>query len=209
MALSWSTGRVSNVAGERKAPDVADGTKTIVGVPALDKKAPTPTPSETLVRARKPADDGSQSNTAVDVKALSAAEADRVLKKTGFTQEEIPTAQPRNPDQREASPKPPPAAGGSPMAPGARRNTKPPPPLPVTAPGLAPKRRATLLLDGQAPKGQTLGPDADGDTEVTHERPPIVVPAASPNAPKAITQSPPWGDGTVQLGKQIPKDARA
>jgi hypothetical protein len=209
MALSWPLGQVSNVTGERKAPDVAEGTKTIVGVPSLERKAaPAPTPSETLVGSRSPAIEGSDSNTAVDVKALSAAEADRVLKTTGFTQEEIPTAQPRTPVKGNASPKPPPASGGSPLSPGPRRTSKPPPlPGPGTRPGLAPKGRSTLLLDGEAPKAPGAGSENDGDLEATNERPPIVVPAPNQNAPKAITQSPPWGDGTVQLGKQIPKDA--
>jgi hypothetical protein len=64
-------------------------------------------------------------------------------------------------------------------------------------PGVAPKGRSTLLLDGSAPPVVTGDPGAEG--------PPIVVPASAAPPPKAVTQAPPWSQGAAHVG--IPKGA--
>ena len=91
--------------------------RTVVGVPALDasgKGVPPSEPSETSVVEAVTtggAPVAPESNTAVDVSAMSSAEADRVLAWTGFTQEEIPTVHGSSPPA--ASPHPPDASSSS------------------------------------------------------------------------------------------------
>ena len=226
---------------DRHAGPAADaprpGTKTVVGVPSLPAdrpsdlemtrelppKGPAPMaqPSSTLVGGSKPDPDGSEPNTALDVKAMSSAEAERVLAWTGFTQEEIPTAQggpassaaPRPgvagalPKAHAGAPiKTPPLgnemlkgmrAGGSTSAMAAERGTRP---GVAPQPALQPKGRSTLLLDSSAPPSHLR----DGDTG---ERPPIKVPSSSATPPKAVTQPPPWGEGAVRMSPGIPKGA--
>jgi hypothetical protein len=208
--------------------------RTLVGVPVLEgaraaNKVPPPSPSSTLLEPPKPegapgdgGEDGSESNTGVDVKALSNAEAERVLQWTGFTQEEIPTvnspkgsskatqvgmpafmADPRAtfrgiaPPGRSSRPPPPPIKSttiraGAPGPANSPRppSVKPPPPKLRTPPPS--KGRSTLVMDAGAP------PEAD-PLSSTGERPPIVVPAAGALAPKAVTQPPPWGEGSVHV----------
>jgi hypothetical protein len=203
-----------------KRPAAAAPTRTVVGVPSLD-------PSKPVVGQVPPAPPSApETSTAVDMASLSKDEADRILAWTGFTNEEVPTALGVAP-QGAASKSPTPSsvatvptlgapkqrmmatqgglgpmsieprgtthglapsgsthfASGRPPAPPPRRPSSRPPPLPG--------RRATLVMDAGAP--------SDEPPSIT-DRPPIVVPAASGRAPKAVTQPPPWGNERVELG---------
>ncbi len=220
---------------EKRAPTSAAAptreVRTIVGVPAIDAAPLVPR----HVPPAPPS--ASEMGTAVDMKTLSKDEADRILAWTGFTQEEIPTAlgvapqgaaskAPRasNVGPASASGTPrhvsmptqgglgPPLEGDSRMtrqgvAPsgatriaGARPPAPPPPPRgPSTQPPPMPGRRATLVMDAGAPSN-------DEPPSIT-DRPPIVVPAASGRAPKAVTQPPPWGNERVDFSSSIPRPA--
>jgi hypothetical protein len=222
---------------ETPAAGAKPGLKTVVGVPALES-VPADRPSDlemTRQLTPKSTDDGedeeSEAGTALDVKAISTAEAERVLAWTGFTQEEISTAHagappragptPRAPGVAGALPKPaprattamktlPPSADmfvGLGRAIGASAPVHPEPEKP-TRPGVAAqagmsiKGRATLLLDSSAPP---VGEQSETDS--TQERAPIVVPGAGTTPPKAVTQAPPWGEGAAHLGAPMPKGA--
>jgi hypothetical protein len=181
--------------------------------PTLPDVAP-PEPSQTLVGGPPTPDDShaGDANTAVDVKAMSKAEAERVLQWTGFTQEEIPTT--KSPDKKSAGPPPfapntlkgvaPPPSRPPPMPPVRPAAGAPIPPMRRTpsaapAPPGAPGRRPTLMLDGSPP--EPMPAEAS-------EHSAIIVPAAGAQAPKAVTQPPPWGEGAVQV-KDIPRAAAA
>jgi hypothetical protein len=73
------------------------------------------------------------------------------------------------------------------------RSSKPPPPLR--------KRGQTLMLYGGAPR------DADTPAEEAKaaEASPINVPAPGAQAPKAVTQAPPWTEGSAKFDPTIPK----
>jgi hypothetical protein len=177
---------------------------------------------------KEPADQEEEASTALDVKAISQVEAERVLRSTGFTQEEIPTVH-AAPSPAAATPKGPGVVGALPRPaprPGATSRTLPPsadmfhglprptsarPPMPMdpekpTRPGvpsqapLTPKGRATLLLDNSVPPATEMP-----EGEPSQERPPIVVPGAGTTPPKAVTQAPPWGEGAAHVGPPIPK----
>jgi len=266
--------------GEQAAPEKKDaspaqkGLRTIVGVPALDPsgKSATPEVGPTSVTQVSEGNTTTESSTNVDVKAMSAAEAERVLAWTGFSQEEIPTAfgaapgsapvpRPANtpkPSSQIASKAAPSQAMPSTVAVpqvipsqaipstvaasregttkhvsmptrigataaskieprgttrgiappqlrtplgGIKPSTKPPPPKSVKPPPPhiktpAPKGRSTLVMDAGAPPEEPLSSTA--------ERPAIVVPSAGTLQPKAVTQPPPWGDGSVELGVPMP-----
>jgi hypothetical protein len=219
--------------GETPAAGATPGAKTVVGVPALEQVPPDRPSDMEMTRQLPPkeAEDGPRElpSTALDVKAMSTAEAERMLAWTGFTQEEISTAHagaapragpaPRTPGVVGALPKPaprpatptrtlPPTAEmfiGLGRTPGGGRLPDPEKP---TRPGVAAqagmsiKGRATLLLDSSAPP---VGEQSESDA--TLERAPIVVPGAGATAPKAVTQAPPWGEGAAHLGAPIPKGA--
>lgn len=218
-------------------------TKTVVGVPALPANGPAEVPaappSDAALTRQMPAiraDDTAprEGPTSVDVKAMGKAEAERVLAWTGFSQEEIPTAQGGVPQAGPGAPKDA-AAGGKaagtagalpkPITQSVRLKTPAPggemfPGLgrPATSRGIgiepekgtrsgvapqapvAPHGRATLLLDNSAPP-----PHGAHDAEGEAERPPIVVPASGTTPPKAVTQPPPWGEGTARVAPAIPK----
>jgi hypothetical protein len=241
--------------GPEKAP-AAPAARTVVGVPAipmgpseLEKtdegwsavepapivKLPTPEPSATLIESSdKHTPEKEDPNTGVDVKAMSAAEAERVLAFTGFTQEEIPTshagaspagAKPASPVSPKATTvagaikKPAPGAAhvrtptlGSELFAGLGGRGKRQEPEKGTKAGVAPqptlaaKGRTTLLLDSSTPAPEETH---DSENDPTVERPPIVVPGTSAMAPKAVTQPPPWGEGAVRMTPGIPKGAKA
>jgi hypothetical protein len=204
--------------------------KTVVGVPALLPAAvPPDTPSDlALTHERRPnaPADSSEPSTAIDMKAISKAEADRVLAWTGFTQEEIPTAhtgttpQPmKSPLVAGAVPKPqsPSSPPGKTLPPssemfrGLPRSSAGPrggaiekPTRPGIAPqsGMSPSGRSTLLLDSSAPP---TGEHPEG----TQDGPSIVVPGTTAMPPKAVTQAPPWGEGAVHMAPGIPKTPSA
>ena len=69
-----------------------------------------------------------------------------------------------------------------------------------TPPALPPRslKKDTLLLFGGLPPGEQPPELANGSTA-------IVVPAPAEKAPKAVTQAPPWTDGSARLGADIPK----
>jgi hypothetical protein len=242
-------------AGPEKAP-AAPAARTVVGVPAITDpselqktdegwaavepapivKLPAPEPSATLIESSdKHAPEKEDPNTGVDVKAMSAAEAERVLAWTGFTQEEIPTAQAGEGGSGAAkpgspvSPKATTVAGalkkqapagahvktpavGSDLFAGLGGKGKRQEPEKATKAGVAPqtgvaaKGRTTLLLDSSTPAPEETD---DSETEATVERPPIVVPGTGAMAPKAVTQPPPWGEGAVRMAPGIPKGAKA
>jgi len=107
---------------ETPAAGAKPGAKTVVGVPAL-QSAPPDRPSDLEMTRQLPpkeAEDAeleaSEAGTALDVKALSSAEAERVLAWTGFTQEEISTAHAGTPPKAAPSPRPPGVAGALPKA---------------------------------------------------------------------------------------------
>ena len=196
--------------------------RTAVGVPLLGahgEQVPPPSPSQTLVDLPDGNGAAPEANTAVDVKAMSNAEAERVLQWTGFTQEEIPTVSAAEAGTKKIA-TPPPAGvissaratqrGVAPQAPihtatgklvkGGTPRAYPAPPAPTTAKG-----RATLLLDNSAPPMRS-----DKESDDGREMAPIVVPPAGAMVPKAVTQPPPWGEGAVQIargirpGRQVP-----
>lgn len=78
-------------------------------------------------------------------------------------------------------------------------SAKPPPP----AEG-GPLKRPTLILYGGAPQAEDAPTSAAPPTA-----PPIVAPApGAPVAKNSVTQAPPWDQGAVELGPEIPKSAR-
>jgi hypothetical protein len=80
------------------------------------------------------------------------------------------------------SPGPPPVVG-----------SRPPPPL---------RKRPTLLLYGGAPQDAPAGePKGEGD------HPSINVPAPGAQAPKAVTQAPPWSEDSARFDPTIPRSA--
>lgn len=171
--------------------------KTVVGVPAIPADRPS---DASVTRPVPPQAVDDEVPTAMDAKAMSAQDAERVL-----------------------SEKPPAVAGALSPKPAAVTVKTPPlspdlfPGLPRGArgrlepesrtragvapqPGIAPKGRSTLLLDGSAPPSMTSDPTADG--------PPIVVPASGPMPPKAVTQPPPWGEGAAHASPRMLPAAR-
>jgi hypothetical protein len=207
--------------------------KTVVGVPALPAEVPPDTPSDAALTHQMPAlrpDDTApapqaprEGPTAIDVKVRGVAEAERVLAWTGFTQEEIPTAQGGPGSQSGPAAKPVGTAGALPKPTSQNMRVKTPAPAdmfkglgrPQTTRGLepekstrsgvappapvAPRGRSTLLLDNSAPA-------QGGQNEA--EAPPIVVPASGTPPPKAVTQPPPWGQGAAHVAPAIPKGPR-
>ena len=71
-------------------------------------------------------------------------------------------------------------------------SSRPPPPL---------RKRPTLLLYGGAPQEKPAAHPANG------EHPSINVPAPGAQAPKAVTQAPPWTEDSAKLDPTIPKSA--
>ena len=92
-----------------------------------------------------------------------------------------------------------------------------PAPAPAAAPAAAGRRagadgsaapgslkRQTLILYGGAPTAEAPPPSASSAATA----PPIVVPAPGAQPGKnAVTQAPPWGEGAVGIGPEIPKSA--
>ena len=219
---------------ETPAAGAKPASKTVVGVPALEGVPPDRPSDLEMTRQLPPksaadeAEDGPRElpSTALDVKAISTAEAERMLAWTGFTQDEISTAHAGTPPKAAPSPRPPGVAGALPKpAPrpttamktlppsadmfiglGRNTSTRQPEPEKPTRPGVAAqagmsvKGRATLLLDSSVPP---VGEQSE--TDATLERPAIVVPGAGTTPPKAVTQAPPWGEGAAHVGAPIPK----
>jgi len=69
-------------------------------------------------------------------------------------------------------------------------SSRPPPPL---------RKRQTLLIYGGAPHGEPAVPTGSAD------HPSINVPAPGAQAPKAVTQAPPWAENWQDLAPTIPK----
>jgi hypothetical protein len=210
-------------------------TKTVVGVPALPE-VPPDSPNDAAMTHQMPAaraDDTAprEGPTAIDVKAMGRAEAERVLAWTGFRQEEgVPTAAQGAPSQTDPAAKDGTAvaktsrtAGALPKPitqPGMRVKTPPPGDLfrglgrPPTGRAMDPEKPTRSGVAPQAPVAShgrsTLlldnsTPAQGGENEV--EAPPIVVPASGTNPPKAVTQPPPWGQGAAHVAPAIPKGA--
>jgi hypothetical protein len=202
--------------GKANPPVAKPATKTVVGVPSLPVPPDRPSDMEMtreLPPKRRNPDATDEQETALTA-AVTVAEADRVLARTGFTQEEIPTAQggggaptpsPRTPSVAGAVPKAPPRAPTQTPAPsrdtykGVPRAASPRPSMdaekttrPGVAPqtGISPKGRSTLLLDSSAP------PASPGDA--SQEGPPIVVPGTTAMPPNSVTQPPPWSEGAAR-----------
>ncbi|HEX8791625.1 MAG TPA: hypothetical protein VF765_11790 [Polyangiaceae bacterium] len=220
-------------------------TKTVVGVPALPASVPgapaaaavpPDEPSDAAMTRQMPAmraDDTAprEGPTAIDVKAMGRAEAERVLAWTGFSQEEIPTAQGTpthgsGAPQKEPSgatkaagtagalPKPitqsvrlkTPSPSGGEMFPGLGR------PATTRGIGIEPEKGTRSGVAPQAPVAphgrSTLlldnsAPPGHGQHDDA-ERPPIVVPGSGTTPPKAVTQPPPWGEGAARVAPSIP-----
>jgi hypothetical protein len=181
---------------------------------------PVPGPSETLAGARPPPLQGIEANTAVDLAKLSPADAERILVggPSHPTVHGVPVmaqpALPPPPPFRQQSSVPPtlvqagaqtggkiltPAFGSvtgpsSATPPPMRaRSTRPPPPLR--------KRGQTLMLYGGAPREA----DTAAEEAQSVEPAPINVPAPGVQAPKAVTQAPPWTGDVAKLAPTIPK----
>jgi len=167
--------------------------KTEVGVPAL----PIDRPSDQEMTRELPAStDEEDPPTAIDMKALSKGEAERVLSGKPAPAAGVAGALPAKPGLGAPIKTPP---LGPEMFPGLNRGAVPireserPTRAGVAAQAaMSPKGRSTLLLDGSAP------PAAPGDPNL--EGPPIVVPASTAMPPKAVTQPPPWGAGAAHVG---------
>jgi len=225
--------------GTRAGGDGKPATKTVVGVPALPTNVPAEvppdTPSDAALTHQMPAlsaDDTAprEGPTALDHKVMGRVEAERVLAWTGFTQEEIPTAQgaesQSGPAARKDSASGVKVAGTAgalpkPITQNVRIKTPSPGEMfpglgrPHTARGLEPEKPTRAGVAPQAPVAphgrSTLLLDASapaqGGDEAEAERPPIVVPASGSNPPKAVTQPPPWGQGAAHVAPAFPKGA--
>ena len=211
----------SGKADASAAPTNAKGLRTLIGVPEMSGGVPPPSPSETYIHDRDASDAAPEDNTAVDVKTMSPADAERVLASKEGPKPPvpaagappakrtvpIPTRSPANlPNEVRAT-----TRGVAPQAPlraparaegsdrhramGASKPTPRAAPAPPPAVAGGPKGRSTLLLDGSAPPVQVH----EGEDVA-----PIVVPPAGAMAPKAVTQPPPWGEGAAQLTSTIP-----
>lgn len=249
MATQESYHPTESVSADKDKPDPPAGgggkpaTKTVVGVPALPNAGPAADvppdePSDAAMTRQMPAmraDDTAprEGPTAIDVKAMGKVEAERVLAWTGFTQEEIPTAQ-GAPPQGGAAPKNAAAAakgsgtaGALPKPTTQSTRLKTPPPGGEMFPGLGrpptgramepekPTRAGVAPQAPVAPHGRSTllldnsAPPGHGENEAEAERPPIVVPASKTPPPKTVTQPPPWGEGAARVAPAIPKGPRA
>lgn len=174
--------------------------------PAPGPAIPAPRPSETVAGALSPFPHGSDANTAVDISKLSAEDADRLLAGRGSgvaTVMGVPVL-PQPPVSQPALPPPPPLRASSPVqgAAPARSPTGTPPPLPVRSsnrppPPLRPRGK-TLLIFGGAPNDAAEEPKPESAA-------PINVPAPTAQAPKAVTQAPPWNEGSASIDPHIPR----
>ncbi|HEY8039874.1 MAG TPA: hypothetical protein VIF15_08785 [Polyangiaceae bacterium] len=191
---------------DRKADPGANGAKpavkTVVGVPALP---PADRPSDMEMTRELPPQEGPHEEepaTALDVKAMSTADAERVL--ASAKPPGVAGALPRPPTTAPMKTAPPPAEMfvglGRPKTGGPVEIEKPTRPGVAPQPGVSAKGRSTLLLDSSVPP--TTGEARDPDSSA--ERPPIVVPATGAMAPKAVTQPPPWGEGAARVAPSIP-----
>jgi len=168
--------------------------RTVVGVPALP---PDPAPSDAALTHQLPAPDEEELPTVHNVPAVSAADAERVL-----SDRPPGVAGALSPRPPTAGLKTPPLAAdmfrGLPRAPGRGTETETKTRAGVAPqPGMSPKGRSTLLLDGSAPPVVPNDPNSDS--------PPIVVPASGMTPPKAVTQPPPWGEGAAHAAAGMPR----
>ncbi len=177
------------------------------------KEVPSAAPSETLAGARfLPPVAGMDANTGVDIAKLSLDDAERILAggPSHPTVHGVPAlsqpALPPPPPLRASSMPPTLLQGGgiiqtpafgsiptvtSPSATPARARSTTPPPLR--------RRGQTLMLYGGAPRET----DSAEEAKVS-DSPPINVPAPGAQAPKAVTQAPPW-TGESKLDPTIPR----
>jgi len=165
-----------------------------VGVPAL---TPEPPPSDAALTHQLPALDEGELPTAHNIPAVSPSDAERLL--SDRAPAVAGALSPRAPATNLKTP--PLSAGdmfrGLPRTPGRTIETETKTRAGVAPqPGVAPRGRSTLLLDGSAP------PVLPGDPNT--DRPPIVVPASASPPPKAVTQPPPWGEGAAHAAAGIP-----
>ena len=173
--------------------------RTVVGVPAMPPDRPSDAAPTRELPARPSETDEDEQPTAIDMKAVSATDADRVLsgRPPGVAGALSPrpsgvagkTTPPLAGDMFRGLPRP---AAGRPAMPEAQTRSGVAP-----QPGIATRGRSTLLLDGSAP------PSPPSDSSV--DNPPIIVPASGAMAPKAVTQPPPWGEGAAHAAAGIPR----
>jgi hypothetical protein len=192
---------------------------------------PAARPSETLAGGARPPKSGDEANTGVNISALSPADAERLLAipVSHPTVHGVPVLVQATPTHSPALPPPPPLrpssipptmaqAGGANADPASTRlltpmyastgvsvrspTSKPPPRTTSRPPPPLRKRGHTLLLYGGAPHDSP--PEA---APAPSESPPINVPSPEAQAPKAVTQSPPWIEGSATLDTTIPKAA--
>lgn len=230
--------RDKNASDDGKKASPNKELRTLVGVPSLDAapgvakpNVPAPVPSTTQVHDVPPATaTGEEANTAVDVKAISADEAKRVLEKTGFTQEEIPTSKPSEKSEKKGTPLP----GSFPtkVAPPAittidpratARGVAPPPilkprtsPQPLTVTGTLkgappPPPARVSSKPPPPPRRATLvdsGEAPKNGPSFSSQRPPIRVPTSGAQPPKSVTLPPPWMDGPQHVAGTIPASSK-
>lgn len=182
------------------------------------ERPPPAPPSSTMIDDASHSPSKEDANTAVDVKAMEKAEAERVLARTDFSQEEIPTAQPAAPPSpakkpasagalsKPAGPRPPSTmrpTGAAPVP--APRLAKPPPPPRAREPSIEELTGSALLPES----GST--PAAEEETlsgSVLVEEP--LSPKAKPPLPARASKSgavpPAW---TAAAAVEVPGRAPA
>jgi len=197
------------------------GVSTVIGVPSIDEPRTIVQGMMTDVRTGGMAEAIAKLNTVTSKPAQRQSTpppAPSVRAK--------PTASATPPPVRRTSkPPPPPAASArtskppppitkskppppvNPLTPLARDKTPPPPASSAAvAGGKVKPKRTTLILHGGAPsEGEEAPPSREANAA-----PPIVVPGpGAPAGKNAVTRPPPWGEGAVEIGAQIPRSAPA
>jgi len=202
----------------KEAKSAADDSKDAHDDPArpeVEPAVPAPAPSETLAGARLPVHVGVglDANTAVDMAKLTPADAERILAGgpshptvIGVPVLAQPVLPPPPPMRQSSTPPTLVQAGGrfrTPNFGAAPKPSSPPkgssqPPRRTTQPPPLRKRGHTLMLYGGAPQ------PADAVDVKPSDAPPINVPAPGAQAPKAVTQAPPWIDD-AKADSSVPK----
>lgn len=189
-------------AGRGGPPVAKPATKTVIGVPSLPVPPDRPSDME-MTRELPPKgaspDASDQQETVHNVKAITSADAERVLASPAVVGAVPKAPRAGGPAQTPVGPRE--TVKGIPRAPSnrppmdAEKATRP---GVAPQPGISPKGRSTLLLDSSAPPSPGAG-------DTAQEGPPIVVPGTTAMPPNSVTQPPPWGEGAVRVGPPIPK----